>query len=262
MGLFSPKDFNISDAEAMQNALPRFGIQGFFATLSDYLPHLLKTNLLTCCCILPAIALFFVGRLLTDNVFVAGLFPLLGAPLVGAGLCALNGIVCESIRNRGYAFWETYKKHFRENTRASILPAVLYILSVEITLYSVWLGGLDIDLGAFGGNRLVLCILTAFIRTLLSYMLPMITLLELPVKHYFRNSLLMILAQLKATFCIMVIPSILFFATMFLTPFSVLHILTFGFALHTLCAQMWAWPALNRTLRIEEREIEKKNSCI
>lgn len=240
--------------------MPRTGFRGFFETIADYFSYLIKGNLLTIGCCLPSIALFFAARILTQSIVSSFILAQLGAPLVGAGLCALNGIVCNSIRNRGFNFWRVYKKDFVENFPKGTYIGVMYIASVELTLclpemFDLWRNG--------GRNNsaiiIMFYVLIVAIRILLSYLCPMMTLIELPVKHYLKNGMLMIPACFKATMLTGAISSFLYFLMVFMLPLSSPFIIVFAFSLDTLICQMWIWPAINATLSVEARE-QQKNS--
>ncbi len=259
MGLFQNPYKEITDEEAFRNAQPRKGVAGFFETIGDYFSALIKANLFTLGCLIPASLLYLIARMLTRDIMIVFLITLLGSLPAGAGLCGLNAVVCESIRNRGFVFNQVFKRNFRENLFRGILPGMLYIFSLVCTLYILTFAG---TLSANKGGAIscaMLCILVASTRLILSYMLPMMTLVELPLRHYIRNSMLIIPACPKASLGILLVNSIFYLLTVLFLPYTGIYVALLAFALHTLIGQLWSWPALNKTLRIEERENTKKH---
>lgn len=258
MRLFRQPYTEISDEEAFRNAQPRRGVQGFFETLVDYFFVLVRANLLLACCLAPTLILYIVARMLIRNVFFVSIVSLLGAFLAGAALCGLNAVVCECIRNRGFVFFEVFKRHFRENLLRGILPGILYILTLECTLYLLSFNKVLAELDNGAVIVVMVCIFIAVTRLLLAYMLPMMTLIELPLRHYVRNSMLLIPACPKASLGILITTSILYLLTVLFLPYTGIYVVLLAFGLHTLIGQLWSWPMLNKTLAIEEREKQNK----
>jgi len=259
MGLFTQPYGEISDAEALRNSLPRKGITGFFETIGDYLFPIIKANLLLVCCLIPTVVLFFLAWLITANVYVVVAACLLSAPLVGAGLCGLHAVVCESIRNRGFVFREVYRRHFKENLRRGIFAGALFIVTLLLTLLIVnnWNALARIENGTMFVTMLAMFV--AVSRLLLTHMLPMMILVDMRLRDYVKNSMLLMAAFPKASVGIVLTTSILYVLTVLFLPYTLIYVVGIGFAIDALIGQLWSWPILNQTLSIEEREEEKKN---
>jgi|GEM_PF-3551120 len=258
MKLFKSPYRAISDEEAAENAAPRHGFVGFFVTLWEYLSELFRGNLLTVLCLLPACLLYILGRILFEGVLPVAFVSLLGSIPAGAGLCGLSAVAVESLRNRGYAFMRTYKKEFKANLKKGILPGCLYILSVWLVGYMLSFAG---EMAAVANAKMVyvmLGVLAVLLQTLLGYMLPMMTLVELPARHYLKNSLLFMAACPKSTVGLMLVSTVVCFGIpLLLLPYTGIYLLLIGLAMLELSRAAFAWPVLNSRLRIEEREAEK-----
>lgn len=254
MGLFSESYREPSDREAFENRLPRKGVRGFCETLGDYLLELFKANLVLAVCLLPAVLLYYVSVKLTGNIVLVSLIAMLGAFPAGAALTALFKVVYESIRNRGFSFWKAFCRAFSENKVRGILPGALYILSWEGTVYLLLFSEAISLLPNPKLMRIMIVLMVLAIRMLLGYMLPMMSLVELPMRHYVRNSLILMVARPKATIGSAVCTAVLYVLTVLFFPGTSAYVLLLAFSFHALVSGMWCWPALNETLKIEERE--------
>lgn len=258
MKLFRRSYNEISDEEAARNAEPRHGFLGFFVTMWEYLSELFYANLLTVVSLLPACLLYILGRVLFQNVWIIGLMTLLGAAPAGAGLCGMAAVATESLRNRGYAWKETYWKEWKSNLKKGILPGALYLISIGLLSYMLTFAGQMGEVENGTTVYIMMGILVVMLQTLLGYMTPMMTLLELPTRHYLKNSLLFMAACPKATIGMMLISAVLLFGgVVLLLPYTGIYILLLGIAVTELSKVCFVWPRLNEKLRIEQRENEK-----
>lgn len=258
MKLFNRSYRELTDEEAARNAEPRHGVLGFFVTLWEYLSELFYANLLTVLSLLPAFLLYMLGRILFQNIFLVLLMTLLGSMPAGAGLCGMAAVATESLRNRGFAWKETYKKEWKANFKKGALPGALYIISLGLLCYMVVFSAQMNDVEGGKGIYIMLGILVLLLQTLLGYMTPMMTLVELPNRHYLKNSLLILAACPKATLGMMLISALLLFGVVILLlPYTGVYILILGIAVTELSKVAFTWPMLNEKLRIEEREAEK-----
>lgn len=258
MKLFNRSYHEITDEEAARNAEPRHGFLGFFVTLWEYLSELFYANFFTVLSFLPAILLYVLGRILFQNVWLVLLMTLLGSVPAGAGLCGMAAVATESLRNRGFAWKETYWKEWKANLKKGALPGALYILSVGLLSYMLTFAEQMGEVEGGTGIYIMLGVLTVLLQALLGYMTPMMTLVELPNRHYLKNSLLLLVACPKATMGMMLFSAVLLFGAVILfLPYTGIYILLLGIAVTELSKVCFVWPRLNEKLRIEEREAEK-----
>lgn len=258
MKLFKHSHAPLSDEEAARNAEPRRGFLGFFVTLWEYLSELFYANLLTALSFLPACLLYILGRILFQNIWIAGLMTLLGAAPAGAGLCGMAAVATESLRNRGFSWKESYWKEWKDNLKKGILPGALYLVSLGLLscmfAFSIWTSEVENGSAVY----IVLGVLVIMLQSLLGYMTPMMTLVELPSRHYLKNSLLFMAACPKATIGMMLVSAVLLFGVVvLLLPYTGIYILLLGIAVTELSKVCFVWPQLNEKLRIEQREKEK-----
>lgn len=258
MKLFNHSYHELTDEEAARNAEPRHGFVGFFVTLWEYLTELFYANFYTVLSFLPAMVLYVLGRILFQNVWLVLLVTLLGSIPAGAGLCGMAAVATESLRNRGFAWKETYKKEWKANLKKGALPGALYIVSVGLLSYMLAFAPQMSEVSGSLSVYVMLGVLAVLLQALLGYMTPMMTLVELPPRHYLKNSLLMLVACPKATIGMMLCSAVLLFGVVILfLPYTGIYILMLGIAVTELSKVAFVWPRLNEKLRIEEREREK-----
>lgn len=114
----------------------------------------------------------------------------LGGMLAAPGLCGLTDTLLRSLRDEAGMWWHTYRRVWKRNFRASLLPGVFFGLLFSMQLFAVThLDLLDapmLQLGMLGLSALLLF-------GILAYLLPMLVLLELPFGAMLKNSLLLFL---------------------------------------------------------------------
>lgn len=105
--------------------------------------------------------------------------------LAAPGLAGAADTVMRSIRDEiGWWWWDTYKKTWKRNLRASLLPGAIFGPVLGLNLYLLYfLTGLENPAQEFWGLFVGLLVLTA----LTQYYLPMLVCVELPGRALIQN---------------------------------------------------------------------------
>ena len=125
MGLFpSSKDFK--DGPGVEKDTPRkTGVGRFFELVGRDMSGMFLANLLTCIGFLPVICLVYIGFLM-NNLTVMIVSAIAGGILAGPALAGVYDTVLRALRDEAGYWWTTYRRAFRQNFKASILPGILY----------------------------------------------------------------------------------------------------------------------------------------
>lgn len=113
------------------------------------------------------------------------LFGMLAAPQI----CGAADTVMRSQRDEvGWWWWDTYKKAWKRNARASLLPGAVFGLLVGAQVWSVYLVAMMED-PTVDFWLLVIAVLLEF--SVLGYFLPMLVCIDLPFPALLRNCFLL-----------------------------------------------------------------------
>ena len=142
MGLFpSSKDFK--DGPGVEKDTPRkTGVGRFFELVGRDMSSMFLANLLTCIGFLPVICLVYIGFLM-NNLTVMIVSAIAGGILAGPALAGMYDTVLRALRDEAGYWWTTYRRAFRQNFKASILPAngsllvLVVVLAAALALYAL-----------------------------------------------------------------------------------------------------------------------------
>ncbi len=138
MGLFpSSKDFK--DGPGVEKDTPRkTGVGRFFELVGRDMSSMFLANLLTCIGFLPVICLVYIGFLM-NNLTVMIVSAIAGGILAGPALAGVYDTVLRALRDEAGYWWTTYRRAFRQNFKASILPGILYCVVVTVQIPGLFL---------------------------------------------------------------------------------------------------------------------------
>ena len=125
MGLFpSANDFKAG--KGVEKDAPRkTGIGRFFELVGRDMNSMFLANLLTCLGFVPVISLVYIGFLM-NNLPVMLISAAVGGILAGPVLAGMYDTVLRALRDEAGYWWVTYRKAFKRNFKASILPGGRY----------------------------------------------------------------------------------------------------------------------------------------
>jgi hypothetical protein len=137
MSLFpSANDFK-SGPGVEKDAPRKTGVGRFFELVGRDMSGMFLANLLTCLGFLPVICLVYIGFLM-NSLPVMVLSAAVGGILAGPVLAGMYDTVLRALRDEAGYWWTTYRKAFKQNFKASILPGVLYCVVVTVQIFLVY----------------------------------------------------------------------------------------------------------------------------
>ena len=189
MSLFpSANDFK-SGPGVEKDAPRKTGVGRFFELVGRDMSGMFLANLLTCLGFLPVICLVYIGFLM-NSLPVMVLSAAVGGILAGPVLAGMYDTVLRALRDEAGYWWTTYRKAFKQNFKASILPGVLYCVVVTVQIFLVYFcfnllyHGTNVGVGMWVATVLNLVIF----HMLFSYMWPQVVLLDQPFGQTLKNS--------------------------------------------------------------------------
>ena len=196
---------------------------------------------------------FILGAVLSlDNhvLLYAALLGLIGGMLAGPELCCLADTVLRSLRDEPGFWWHTYRRVWKRNAAASLLPGAAGGLLLGTQLFLLLHAG-ALGLSTAMGGALVAGILIVLELSL--YVWPQLALMELSFPQLLKNAGLLFLGQLPRSIAALAILTvycggILRFFTLAVTllPFTNLWI-------PVVPALLLIYPGLESSFQIEKR---------
>ena len=136
MGLF-PSANDFKEGKGVEKDAPRkTGVGRFFELVGRDMNSMFLANLLTCLGFAPVICLVYIGVLM-NNLTVMIVSAIAGGILAGPALAGMYDTVLRALRDEAGYWWTTYRRAFRLNFKASILPGILYCEVVTVQIFLV-----------------------------------------------------------------------------------------------------------------------------
>ena len=195
-----------------------------------------------------------LSRLFLDSALELIVSAIAGGILAGPALAGMYDTVLRALRDEAGYWWTTYRRAFRQNFKASILPGILYCVVVTVQIFLVYFcfnmlyHGTNVGVPMWVATVLNLVLF----HMLFSYMWPQIVLLDQPLRLTLKNSLNCMIAFLPHALAAALV-TILFWGLVILCmPLGLLLMLVFGFWFQCeICCQI-VYGDLNRVFHIEE----------
>ncbi len=210
-------------------------------------------NLLTCLGFVPVISLVYIGFLM-NNLPVMLISAAVGGILAGPVLAGMYDTVLRALRDEAGYWWVTYRKAFKRNFKASILPGVLYCVVVTLQIFLVYFCFNMLYHGTNVGVPLwVATVLNLLIfQMLFSYMWPQIALLDQPLSLTLKNSINCMIAFLPHALAASIVQILFWGVVILCMPLGLLLMLVFGFWFVTEVSCQIVYGDLDRVFHIEE----------
>ena len=230
MSLFpSANDFK-SGPGVEKDAPRKTGVGRFFELVGRDMSGMFLANLLTCLGFLPVICLVYIGFLM-NSLPVMVLSAAVGGILAGPVLAGMYDTVLRALRDEAGYWWTTYRKAFKQNFKASILPGVLYCVVVTVQIFLVYFcfnllyHGTNVGVGMWVATVLNLVIF----HMLFSYMWPQVVLLDQPFGQTLKNSVNCMIAFLPHALAASLVTVLFWGLVILCMPLGLLLMLVFGF---------------------------------
>ena len=182
MGLFpSANDFRKAGPGVEKDTPRKTGIGRFFELVGRDMSGMFLANLLTCIGFLPVICLVYVGFLM-NNLTVMVVSAIAGGILAGPALAGMYDTVLRALRDEAGYWWTTYRRAFKRNFKAAILPGIVYCTVITIQIFLVYFcfnmlyHGTNVGLPMWVATVLNLVLF----HMLFAYMWPQVVLLDQP----------------------------------------------------------------------------------
>ena len=231
-------------------------------------------------CILASVLCSLQGTMFMQNLIDDYITPMVEAhsvdfgPLLAAigrvaGFYAL-GVVCaflynfvmaqvtqgtlRALRDEAGYWWTTYRKAFKQNFKASILPGVLYCVVVTVQVFLVYFcfnllyHGTNVGVGMWVATVLNLVIF----HMLFSYMWPQVVLLDQPFGQTLKNSVNCMIAFLPHALAASLVTVLFWGLVILCMPLGLLLMLVFGFWFQVEITSQIVYGDLDRVFHIEE----------
>ncbi len=254
MGLFPSADDFKAGRGVDKDAPRKTGIGRFFELVGRDMGGMFCANLLACLGCAPAICLVYIGFLM-GSLPVMLVSAAVGGVLAGPVLAGMYDTVLRALRDEAGYWWATYRRAFRQNFKASILPGVLYCVVVTLQAFFVYFcfdllaQGVNVGTGVWVAAVLNLLIF----HMLFAYMWPQVVLLDQPLSLTLKNSLRCMLAFLPHALAASIVQVLFWGLVILCMPLGLLLMLVFGFWFSCeVCCQIVSGD-LERAFHIEER---------
>lgn len=261
MGLFPSAD-DFKAGHGIQKDAPRkTGVGRFFELLGRDMNGMFLANLLACLGFLPVICLVYIGFLM-NNLPVMLVSAAVGGILAGPTLAGVYDTVLRALRDEPGYWWTTYRRAFRQNFKASILPGVLYCVVVTVQIFMVYFcfhmlaQGVNVGTGVWVATVLNLVIF----HMMFAYMWPQVVLLDQPLRQTLANSVRCMLAFLPHALAAAIVQVVFWGIVILCMPLGLLLMVVFGFWFSCeVCCQIVSGD-LERVFHIEEKIRARKDA--
>ena len=253
MGLFSNKSYYKPGKGVEKDAPRNTGVRRFFELVGRDMNSMFLANLLTCLGFVPVISLVYIGFLM-NNLPVMLISAAVGGILAGPVLAGMYDTVLRALRDEAGYWWVTYRKAFKRNFKASILPGVLYCVVVTLQIFLVYFCFNMLYHGTNVGVPLwVATVLNLLIfQMLFAYMWPQIALLDQPLSLTLKNSINCMIAFLPHALAASIVQILFWGVVILCMPLGLLLMLVFGFWFVTEVSCQIVYGDLDRVFHIEE----------
>lgn len=261
MGLF-PSANDFKDGRGVDKDTPRkTGLGRFFELVGRDMNGMFLANLLTCLGFIPVICLVYIGFLM-NSLPVMVVSAVVGGVLAGPVLAGMYDTVLRALRDEPGYWWTTYRRAFRQNFKASILPGILYCVVVTLQIFIVYFcfsmlaQGVNVGTGMWVAAVLNLVVL----HMLFAYMWPQVVLLDQPFHQTPANSIRCMLAFLPHALAASIVQILFWGLVILCMPLGLLLMIVFGFWFTCeICCQIVSGD-LERVFHVEEQIRAKKDA--
>ncbi len=192
---------------------------------------------------------FAVARA-SHSLLLAPLAGLLGGAIAGPELYALADAILRPLRDEPGFWWHTYKRVWRRNAKASLLPGALTGLllgSQLFLLFHTGAMGLTPWMGAVLGAGILI------VTGLSLYLWPQLALMDLTLPQLVRNAALLFLGQLPRSVAALALVTVYWGVVLLCFRLVAFLLLFTNFWLVSVPALFLIYPGLEKNFHIEEQ---------
>lgn len=185
----------------------------------------------------------------TSAILVALLAGVLGGMIAAPQVFGVADTLLRSLRDEPGYWWDTYRRAWRRNVRASLLPGAILGLIASMQIFVLY----HIDMLESPTIDLVLVGIGALLALgLATYLIPQLVLMELPLRGALLNSVLLFMGYLPRSLCAALWQLLYFGAVLLFVPTSIWVLLLGSFWLPMLPAYLIIYTVLDERFQIEK----------
>lgn len=185
--------------------------------------------------------------IVSHAVFPALLAGVVGGIIAAPQLCGMQDTMLRSLRDEPGYWWTTYRRVWKRNARAAVLPGALGGLILAMQIFTVYHTA-----GQGAGMLVALLVGIVFLTGLAQYIFAQVALLELPFGGMLKNAVLLFLGYLPRTALGIVWQLAYWLIVALFWPFSSVLLVITGCWLPTLLSLMAIYPVLDKSFHVEE----------
>lgn len=253
MGLFPSADDFKAGRGVSEDAPRKTGIRRFFELVGRDMSSMFLANVLTCIGFLPVICLVYIGFLM-NNLIVMLLSAAVGGVLAGPALAGMYDTVLRALRDEAGYWWVTYRRAFKRNLKASIVPGIIYCVVVTVQIFLVYFcfnmlyQGVNVGMGMWVATVLNLVLF----HMLFAYMWPQVVLLEQPLLLTLKNSVNCMIAFLPHALAAALVEILFWGIVILCMPLGLILMIVFGFWFTCEVSCQIVYGDIDRVFKIEE----------
>ena len=245
MGIFFPDEPNY-----FPNERP-VGFKRYAQVLERDWKRFFLVDLLTLLSLIP-FAAGVVMAVLTSSLVVLIAGCIIGGIIAGPGLACMYDCILRSLRDNQDDWWHNYKKAFRQNLGASLMPGVVLCLFLGFVAFSfalMWWSELPITAGTVA----IMAAATLIITMVYSIWWPQIVLFSQRPKVQLKNCILFIIQYFWRTLGAAALQLLWWVIIGLFMPWTAFIIPFLGVWYILYVSQFFLYDKLNYALRIEEQ---------
>ena len=260
MGLFH-QNFDKPGPGVSPNAPRKKGAARYFEVLARDFSTFWMAGLLAMISSLPfALGLWFA--VMTHSLIPMLLAGILGGMLAAPQIVGLNDTVLRALRDEPGYWWVTYRKAFKRNFKASLVPGVLYTVVVTLQIFLVYFcfnmlyHGTNVGVPLWVATVLNLVLF----QMLFAYMWPQVVLLDQPLSLTLKNSINCMIAFLPHALAAAIVQVLFWGVVILCMPLGLFLMLIFGFWFVTEVSCQIVYGDIDRVFHIEENIRKMKDA--
>lgn len=237
-----------------KNAPRKTGVGRFFELVGRDMGPMFTANLLTCLGFAPVMVTVYLSFLM-GSLPAMMLCAAVGGLLAGPMLSGMYDTVLRALRDEAGYWWMTYRRAFRRNWKASLLPGVLYCMVLTFQIFIVYFCFSLLPVGVNVGIPIWVAVLLNLVvfHMFFAYMWPQVVLLDQPFLTTVKNSLRCMIAFLPHALAAAAVQVLSWGLTILSMPLGILLMLVFGFWFSTELSCQIVYNDLDRVFGIEEK---------
>lgn len=180
----------------------------------------------------------------------------LGGMIAAPQLCGLLDTILRSLRDEPGFWWTTYRRAWKRNAKASLLPGAIAGLLLAMQIFTMF--HYDISAGVVPGALLAVGLF--LLLGLAEFLFAQVALLEMPFAGMLKNSLFLFLGYLPRAALGVLWQFVYWIVILLLWPISGFALLITGFWLPALLTMQAIYPVLDKAFDLE-RQIKAKRDA-